>query len=638
MPLRRQMILLIAVPTLVIYVLIVGITTWYAYRESQASVQRSMTQLAASYAARFDGQLREAAQIAETTSGFMETVGLLPEEKIYEQLERDVRQSPLVYGACMAFEPGTMKPAGVLFAPYVCRGENGLRRVNIDQSVYDWYRDPTYTWYSRPKALGRGVWSSPYFDEGAGNILMATYSAPFRFNQGFGGVSTVDIDLPQLNKNVAGRFEQDLDFVILTHDGQFVYDPDPSRILAKTIFDVASEKNQPALAALGRRMLEGTSGVASIDGWDSRERQWVFFSPIRSARWVFACRFPESRVLADVRRRAIWSAVALGVTLLLTITCIVVVSRLIAAPIVTLKDKVVQVGKGDLDVQIDETSRTDEIRQLARSFNHMTAELRSHVQRLADEEAARARIERDLDIAREIQHGLLPVTKPKVLGYEIAGWSQPADKTGGDYYDWQALPDGRMLVTLADVSGHGVGPALVTAVCRAYVRASFATGHDFVWLMNQLNELLVADLPGDRFVTLAAALLDPATGCVELISAGHGPILHFVAAERKLVEYGANDVPLGIMSPVRYGPAVRLELKPGDLLLFVTDGFYEWARPDEQRFGLQRLRRAVLAGAELPLDEMIACIYADVRNFAEGTAQEDDVTAVVIRRSVKTPN
>jgi sigma-B regulation protein RsbU (phosphoserine phosphatase) len=633
MTLRRQMILRIAVPTLVIYVLIMGVTTYLAYRQSRESVRRTMTRLANSYAARFDGHLREAAQIADTTAHSMEAAGLLRDENVYRLLERNVDGSPIVYGACVAFEPGTAKPAGVLFAPYVFRNEGALKRIDIDQTVYDWYRDPRYTWFSAPKSLGQPVWSNPYFDEGAGNVLMATYSAPFRFNESFGGVTTVDIDLPRLHKTVGGDFEEPLDFVVLNRDGRFVYDRDPSRIMTRTIFDVAAQQNNPALDALGRRMLQGASGVAQIESWDSSERQWVFFTPIKSANWVFACRLPESRILADVRQRTIGWGAALSVTLLLIVACVVVVSRLISAPIVALKEKVLEVGGGNLDARINGNSRTEEIRQLARSFNRMTSELRSHVQRLATEQAARQRIEHDLDIAREIQRGLLPTATPLLAGYELAGLSLPADKTGGDYYDWQTAPDGRTLVTLADVTGHGVGPALVTAVCRAYSRAGFATGHEFAKLIGHLNDLLVADLAGTRFVTFAAALLDPQTQHVELISAGHGPIVHYIAAEHRLFEYNGTELPLGIISPLDYAPAVRIDLRPGDLLLLITDGFFEWAKTDGERFGLKRLRQSILESAHLPTPEVIARIHATVREFAGGAPQGDDVTAVAIRRS-----
>jgi HAMP domain-containing protein len=441
MTLRRQMILLIATPTLVIYIAILGVTAYLTYHEAKESRQRMMMQLATSYAAQFDGQLREAAQIARTTADFIENAGTLRDEQIYAQLERNVSRSLPVYGAAVAFEPGTRKPAGELFAPYVHRSEDGrgLRRLNIDASVYDWYRDPRYTWFTGPKLRGQSLWSEPYFDEGAGNVLMITYSAPFYPNGRFGGVVTVDIDLPRLQQTVGRNFQEDLGFFILDTDGRFVFDAESSRILEKTIFDLAKEKNRPELEALGRRMQRGTSGVVAVEGLDVPGRQWVVFAPIRSTKWMFACRFSESVVLASVRKRAIWNMTGLSIALLMIIVCIAFVARRISMPIARLSDKVAEVARGNLSATIEDSGGAEEFRRLTTSFNHMTSELRAHVARLALEQAARARIEYDLDIAREIQSGLLPIDKPSVPGYEFSGWSKPADKTGGDYYDWQTL-------------------------------------------------------------------------------------------------------------------------------------------------------------------------------------------------------
>ena len=125
----------------------------------------------------------------------------------------------------------------------------------------------------------------------------------------------------------------------------------------------------------------------------------------------------------------------------------------IAAPISALEHGVTEVSRGDLDAKIDESAPTVEIRNLATSFNRMTADLRSHVERLAEEEAELKRMEHDLDIARQIQQGLLPTSKPDLPGYDISGWSRSANKTGGDYYDWQTLA-GR---STAGVAGRCVG-------------------------------------------------------------------------------------------------------------------------------------------------------------------------------------
>jgi sigma-B regulation protein RsbU (phosphoserine phosphatase) len=631
------MILTIAGPTLVIYVAILGVAMAVVYRESKQGVERGMTQLASSYASRFDGQLREAAQIAETSAGFVETVGALPDEKIYEQLQGAVARSPLVYGACMAFEPGAVKPPGELFAPYVCRNVNGegFRRLNIDRSVYDWYRDPQYTWYTRPKSLGRGAWSEPYFDEGAGNILMATYSAPFRLNGKFGGVCTVDIDLPRLHKTAGAAFDQDLDFVILAADGRFVYDRDPSRILSRTIFEVAREQNRPALDALGRRMLAGKAGVASVDGWDSPERQWVFFAPIRSTNWVFACRFPESRVLAEVRGRALWGAAALGVTLALIVACIVLASRRVASPVTRLKQKVVEVAAGNLDVRTDATGGSEELRELGDSFNRMTGQLRAQVERLAAEQAARARIENDLEIARSIQQSLLPAADPTNARLDIAGRSRYCDETGGDYYDFIDVSNptsGTTVIAVGDVSGHGIASALLMASARAGLRVQAADAGQLSMLLNRVNRLLASDNRHQRFMTMALLVIDAERGDVRWASAGHDPAIIFHPDDGTFDELDGGGLPLGVEPDAEYEEyALPHALRPGDVLILGTDGIWEMRDPAAAMFGKERLRDVIREFRDRPAREIAAAVEQRLDEFRAGGCQKDDVTFVIVR-------
>jgi serine phosphatase RsbU (regulator of sigma subunit) len=292
-----------------------------------------------------------------------------------------------------------------------------------------------------------------------------------------------------------------------------------------------------------------------------------------------------------------------------------------------------EIAGGNLDARVEGITSKDEIGELARSFNTMTAELRSHVDRLASERASREKLERDLDLARSIQQGLLPSGPPEIEGFEIAGWSQPADQTGGDYYDWQPLPDGRLAVTLADVTGHGIGPALVTAVCRAYARASFPSQEELGTLVNRINELLVEDLTTGRFVTFVVACLDPAAHRIQLLSAGHGPLYLYTASDGQVQEFMAHDIPFGVAPEVGYGPPQELDLAPGDLLVLITDGFFEWANAAGEQFGTARLRETIRTTSSLPPDEMISRIYASVREFVGDTTQDDDLTAVVLKRS-----
>lgn len=268
-------------------------------------------------------------------------------------------------------------------------------------------------------------------------------------------------------------------------------------------------------------------------------------------------------------------------------------------------------------------------------------DVKQHVVEAADEAAARekadqhlAAVRHDLAVARDIQAGLLPQSVPDFEGFDIAGMNTPADLTGGDYYDWQKLSDGRLLAVMADVSGHGIGPALVMAVCRAYARASADIIPDPTKLMARLNELLHPDLPADRFITFAIAMLN-SNGGIELLSAGHGPTLLYRAATGEIQQFGGDGIPLGIMPEESYGPTATFTLERGDVMVMLTDGFFEWARPsDDQAFGIERLCETLRNTAARDAQSILRTMDGAVRNFCAGSPQHDDMTAIVIRRTV----
>ncbi len=266
-------------------------------------------------------------------------------------------------------------------------------------------------------------------------------------------------------------------------------------------------------------------------------------------------------------------------------------------------------------------------------------QIRGHVEAALTEAETRRKVERieqDMSVARTIQRALLPVSAPKIPGYDVAGWNRPADQTGGDYYDWQLLPDGNWIISLADVSGHGIGPALVTAACRAYVRASSLHDGNLATLTGRVNRLLAEDLPEGRFVTLVSVLIAPGGGPVGLLSAGHGPVLLWAKATGQVRDINPNDVPLAIVPDSGFGPAESVTLAPGDVLALVTDGFFEWSRPsrDGQRddYGLERLRTSLARHAGKTAAEIVEALAADVGEFARGEPQQDDLTVVVIKR------
>lgn len=244
------------------------------------------------------------------------------------------------------------------------------------------------------------------------------------------------------------------------------------------------------------------------------------------------------------------------------------------------------------------------------------------------------KLARDLDIAREIQRGLLPSELPDTPGFEIEGWSKPADQTGGDYFDWMQLPDGGTLITLADVSGHGIGPALIVAVCRAYMRAA-ATGNGVALetAISRVNDLLQMDIPAERFVTAAVGVLRPDDNEMSLVSAGQAPLFFYRAASRAVDNWSADDLPLGVVQGVTFDGARKIRFEPGDALVLATDGFFEWSNDRGEQFGIQRLEAFVAAHAHEPPSHFIGALHAEVVAHAAGETQPDDLTVVVVKRT-----
>ncbi len=263
----------------------------------------------------------------------------------------------------------------------------------------------------------------------------------------------------------------------------------------------------------------------------------------------------------------------------------------------------------------------------------VAGQIRGHVGAALAEARESERMVRDLELARTIQQGLLPNEPPAVEGFDIAGWNRPAEQTGGDYFDWLALPDGRIAVMLADVTGHGIGPALVTAACRAYGRACMDPGADAGSIMDRVNKLLCEDLPPGKLITFALALLDPPAARLQLLSAGHGPLLLYRAAGDRVKSFKAHGIPFGVTDALAYGPAQEIDLAPGDMLVLITDGFFEWENGEGEQFGLDRLAATVREASRLPAAELIARLHSEVTAFAGGTDQLDDLTAVVVKRA-----
>lgn len=265
----------------------------------------------------------------------------------------------------------------------------------------------------------------------------------------------------------------------------------------------------------------------------------------------------------------------------------------------------------------------------------VTIEMRSHLEaalREAETKHQLKQVEHELQIARSIQQSLLPKLQPHIPGFAVAGWSQPADDTGGDFYDWKRLPDGRWVIFLADVTGHGIGPAMLAAVCRAYSRASFNDRDNLATALQNINRSFSEDLTPERFATFVAAVFEEGCDKLELLSAGHGPIFIYSASDGSVQSMYAQALPLGIVPEIDSTGPVKVMMQPGDMLLLITDGFFEWENPAQEEFGTRRLGDVLRTFCDRQPEVIIAELYESVIKFSQGTPQKDDLTAVLIKR------
>jgi phosphoserine phosphatase RsbU/P len=247
---------------------------------------------------------------------------------------------------------------------------------------------------------------------------------------------------------------------------------------------------------------------------------------------------------------------------------------------------------------------------------------------LALELVDRVRVRDELEVARELQADLLPHAAPALAGWRFAHSYRTANEVGGDYYDFTALPDGRLALAVGDASGHGMAAGLVMAIGNATLKTALDLDPAPAPVAAVLNRTLCRTGTLRTFLSFFYALLDPATGRLEYFGAGH-PFPLLLRRDGRIEELGAGGLPLGVREPLA-PPTAEATLAPGDLLVLFTDGLVEATDPAEQAFGFERLSSLVYHGGSPQTlhDRVLAAFDAHVA----GEPLRDDVTLVVVGR------
>lgn len=262
------------------------------------------------------------------------------------------------------------------------------------------------------------------------------------------------------------------------------------------------------------------------------------------------------------------------------------------------------------------------------------AAIRVENARLAEARLQQERLERELQLAMEIQQRFQPTAPPVVPGYELQGISFPCYEIGGDYYDFIEREDGRLVIALGDVSGKGTAAALLMSSLHASVHAQTGSHDTLSETISAVNRYLADNIPANRFVTLFYAELDPASGALSFLNAGHNPPL-IVHAAGTVEQLASGGLPLGIKRNAEYREG-RTQMQMGDILVIYSDGVTEAASPSGEEFGATRLYEVVSRNIDASAAGVRDRIESALTKFSQGTQAADDITLVIVKRQAET--
>lgn len=382
-------------------------------------------------------------------------------------------------------------------------------------------------------------------------------------------------------------------FGVMTHANPFVGDPYPMR-----------EEMLPVFA-------DGVSKVTAL--YADKNGQWISaYAPIMDSRGGVAGLLEVDEkadaYFADYNQVK-WTTAGLSGLVLVASSLIgwIIVTSIVVRPMKAVHDGMNALRRSEFSHRV--MLRTgDEFQSLGDTFNHLA---------------------RELNVARSVQASFAPKDIPSQNGWAIAAASQPCDATAGDYVDAFELPGDRIAVVVADVTGHGLGPALLMSACRSTLRALSGLDLSPAKIVERIDAMISADLTEGRFITMIFGVLSP-DGRFTFCNAGHGPAMAIRAGIACTLESHRPPVGLNWICADGEGES-SIQLQPGDRLLLASDGVTEAFNNADEQFGDERLIK-IVCDALVPHDAVVSSIAAAVGAHRGARAQSDDITILCVDR------
>ena len=620
---------------LLIFFLILSYNYFISRKLILKNVRENTKNLTSSAINKSEGFFRVIEKITQNTS-YLIQYSEKSEKEINFILSTIIKKNDEIYGSCMAFEPYMFKNDIKYFAPYFYKKGDSLLFKNLANSNYFY---PDWDWYRNSIEQGKPVWSEPYFDKGGGNLIMATYSVPF-YNQNAGnssicGVITTDISLKWLQKIVSQIkiFKTGYAFLI-SQKGTFITFPDTNYVMYESIFTLAKKFHDPELKKIGEEMIAGHEDFVPINSEFHGGKCWVYYTHLSNNNWSLGFVFPEKELYADLYKLNQTLVIMAIIGLALLFILIIIISNRVTKPLHSLAIAAKSLGTGNFDMDIPFSNASDEVGSLNKSFVQMQAALKKYIENLRLTTSAKEKIESELKIARDIQMGMIPRIFPAFPDrkeFDIFGFIEPAKEVGGDLYDFFFIDDEHLCFAIGDVAGKGMPAALFMAITTTILRAETqVAGLNLSKVIELMNNYLCKDNDNNLFVTLFLGIMNTSTGELEFANAGHNyPFV--VKKNGSIVELNnTRCIPLGIQMNL-CNKTSSFTLDAWDLIFLYTDGISEAFNTENTEYSISRISEVLQNSVNQSPNETVNKVVSDVKRFAQGTEQSDDISVLAIR-------
>jgi serine phosphatase RsbU (regulator of sigma subunit) len=363
---------------------------------------------------------------------------------------------------------------------------------------------------------------------------------------------------------------------------------------------------------------------AAAGGKPRRIGDWIVVARTEPSGLIFGIARPIGESLHEIRRMS-WRNLSMGLAVI-ALACIgiIPISHRMTQHVSSLNAGVRQLAAGDFKARVPVRS-SDEFGELAAAFNRMAGDLERHQALVIEQE----RLHRELELSRLIQTEMLPREPLRLGAAEIKGVSIPAREVGGDFFNYFALPDGRLALLVGDVSGKGVSAALLMANVQATLRARLPLETELARLADGLDNEIDANTPRGVYLTLFLGILDVQRGVLTYVNAGHNPqfVLRLRGGINPLTSTG---LPIALLPGKGYKES-SIEIAPGDLLFFYTDGLVETENVQGEMFGPERLQALLAEEHEHGIDTVLQRIESAVGQFRGKAEPFDDATMMALR-------